>query len=111
MPGQVRVRYEDTIYHVVARWCRLDGNARTEADHEALEATLEKVVGRTGVAGLCLCVDGQSFQLVFMTPEPNPRRWHDLVPQTKGPTNSDTAIVMKQASNLDATDFYAGIWL
>ena len=44
MPRQVRVEYEDAIYHVMARGNRLDKIVLTDADREAFEATLEEVV-------------------------------------------------------------------
>ena len=47
MPRQVRVEYEDAIYHVMARGNRLNKIVTTDADREAFEATLEEVVGRT----------------------------------------------------------------
>ena len=51
MPRQVRVEYEDAIYHVMARGNQLDKIVRTDADREAFEATLEEVVGRTHERG------------------------------------------------------------
>ncbi|MEJ6701583.1 MAG: hypothetical protein QNL01_11535 [Akkermansiaceae bacterium] len=48
MPRQVRVQYEDAIYHVMPRGNRLDKIVRSDEDREAFEATLEEVVGRTG---------------------------------------------------------------
>ena len=43
MPRQVRVEYEDAIYHVMARGNRLNKIVRTDADREAFEATLVEV--------------------------------------------------------------------
>jgi len=48
MPRQVRVQYEDAIYHMMARGNRLDKIVRSEKDREMFEATLEEVVRRTG---------------------------------------------------------------
>ncbi|MCP5536992.1 MAG: hypothetical protein H7A51_12270 [Akkermansiaceae bacterium] len=48
MPRQVRVQFDDAIYHVMARGNRLDKIVRSDADRESFEATLEEVVGRTG---------------------------------------------------------------
>lgn len=71
MPRQVRVQYEDAIYHVMARGNRLDSIARTDEDREAFETTLEEVTGRTGWRVYAYALMGNHYHLVFKTPEPN----------------------------------------
>lgn len=71
MPRQVRVQYEDAIYHVMARGNRLDKIVRNDADREAFETTLEEVVGRTGWLVYAYALMGNHYHLVFKTPKAN----------------------------------------
>lgn len=71
MPRQARVQYEDAIYHVMARGNRLDKIVHSAADHEAFEATLEEVVGRTGWQVYAYALMENHYHLVFKTPKPN----------------------------------------
>jgi len=71
MPRQVRVQYEDAIYHVMARGNRLDKIVRSEADREIFEATLKEVVGRTGWQVYAYALMDNHYHLVFKTPKPN----------------------------------------
>lgn len=71
MPRQVRVQYEDAIYHVMARGNRLDRIVRTEEDREMFEKTLEEVVGRTGWQVYAYALMENHYHLVFKTPKAN----------------------------------------
>ena len=71
MPRQVRVQYEDAIYHVMARGNRLDKIVRSDEDREVFEATLEEVVGRTGWRVYAYALMGNHYHLVFKTPKAN----------------------------------------
>jgi len=71
MPRQVRVQYEDAIYHVMARGNRLDRIVRSDEDREVFEATLEEVVGRTGWQVYAYALVENHYHLVFKTPKPN----------------------------------------
>ena len=71
MPRQVRVEYEDAIYHVMARGNRLGKIVRTDADREAFEATLEEVVGQTGWRVYAYALVENHYHLVFKTPKAN----------------------------------------
>lgn len=71
MARQVRVEYEDAIYHVMARGNRLDKIVRSDADREVFEATLEEVVGRTGWRVYAYALLGNHYHLVFKTPKSN----------------------------------------
>ncbi len=71
MPRQVRVQYEDAIYHVMARGNRLDKIVRTDADRDVFETTIEEVVGRTGWRVYAYALMGNHYHLVFKTPKAN----------------------------------------
>jgi putative transposase len=71
MPRQVRVQYEDAIYHVMARGNRRDKIVRSEKDREMFEATLEEVVGRTGWRVYAYALMDNHYHLVFKTPKAN----------------------------------------
>ncbi|MBT8037038.1 MAG: transposase, partial [Verrucomicrobiae bacterium] len=64
MPRQVRVQYEDAIYHVMARGNRLDKIVRTDEDREFFEETIEEVVGRTGWLVYAYALMGNHYHLV-----------------------------------------------
>ncbi len=71
MPRQVRVQYEDAIYHVMARGNRLDRIVRTDEDRKMFEKTLEEVVGRTGWQVYAYALVENHYHLVFKTPKAN----------------------------------------
>ncbi len=71
MPRQVRVQYEDAIYHVMARGNRLDRIVRSDEDREVFEATLDEVVGRTGWQVYAYALMENHYHLVFKTPKAN----------------------------------------
>lgn len=71
MPRQVRVQYENAIYHVMARGNRLDKIVRTDEDREMFEKTLEEVVGRAGWQIYAYALMENHYHLVFKTPKAN----------------------------------------
>ena len=71
MPRQVRVQYENAIYHVMARGNRLDRIVRSDEDREAFEATLEEVVARTGWQVYAYALVENHYHLVLKTPKAN----------------------------------------
>ena len=71
MPRQVRIEYEDAVYHVMARGNRREKIVRDDEDRIRFEATLEEVVGKMGWILYAYVLMGNHYHLVFKTPEPN----------------------------------------
>ena len=71
MPRQVRLQYEDAIYHLLNRGDRREAIFRDNLDRESFLATLGTNCTRTDWQVHAYCLMSNHFHLVVETPRPN----------------------------------------
>src|SRR5574342_103512 len=71
VPRQLRIEYENAIYHLINRGDRREPIFRDDFDHEQFVATLGGACEKTGWQIHAFCLMGNHFHLVVETPQAN----------------------------------------